>query len=101
MPSLLVAREHHATHPAASQQPDHFISRHGLWTSLKFFAALFTNESELFIGQAFSLMAAAAVCAFDGDNDGPGDGGRFRNIERRRLVHLDLHLENGLPALNS
>src|SRR6185369_3529491 len=100
MPGLLVARQHHATHSAAPEQPDHFITRNWLGPALKFFAAILANESQLFIGQAFSLIAPTTVSTFNRDNDRASDSRGFRKIQRRSFVRLNFDLQNGLPTLN-
>jgi hypothetical protein len=92
MPGFIVARQHHTTHSAAPEQPDHFIARNWLGPALKFFPAILADESQLFIRQAFSLIASSAVSTFNRYDDRASYGRSFRNIQRRSFVCLNFDL---------
>src|SRR5207248_10205798 len=64
--SLLVAREHTASHSAASYHPDHLVARHGLRLAPQLRAAIFAQECKALVGRgSFRLITRAAVQAFD------------------------------------
>ena len=96
----LFARQDHATHSAAAQQFDRFIARDGTGLALELFAAFLAKKRHrLVCRRSLSVIAAAAVGAFDGHHRGPGQRALLRDSILCGLINVYLDFEQRLAAL--